>query len=79
MVTRAVRPANLEPNPRTLWPLVDDENDPLAVTAVSKSLHLLQFFHPQTPLLTLTQLSQQTGFPVPTVQRITDTLADWAI
>ncbi|MDP9730776.1 UNVERIFIED_ORG: DNA-binding IclR family transcriptional regulator [Rhizobium sp. SORGH_AS260] len=75
MVSRAVRPANLEPNPRTLWPLVDDENDPLAVTAVSKSLHLFQFFHPQTPLLTLTQLSQQTGFPVPTVQRITDTLA----
>lgn len=74
MVTRAVRPANLEPNPRMLWPLADDENDPLAITAVSKSLHLLQFFHPQTPLLTLTQLSQQTGFPVPTVQRITDTL-----
>lgn len=74
-VTPAVRPANLEPNARYIWPLPDDEGDPLAVTAVAKGLHLLQFFHPATPLLTLTELSRQTGFPVPTVQRIADTLA----
>ena len=73
-MTPAVRPANIEPNARYIWPLVDDEGDPLAVTAVAKGLHLLQFFHPDTPLLTLTELSRQTGFPVPTVQRITDTL-----
>lgn len=73
-VTPTVRPANIEPNARYIWPLVDDENDPLAITAVAKGLHLLQFFHPGTPLLTLTELSRQTGFPVPTVQRITDTL-----
>lgn len=73
-VMQAVRPANIEPNARTLWPLADDEDDPLAISAVAKGLYLLQFFHPLTPLLTLTELSRQTGFPVPTVQRITDTL-----
>ncbi len=73
-VMPTVRPANIEPNARMLWPLADDMNDPLSVTAVARGLHLLQFFHPLTPLLTLTQLSRQTGFPVPTVQRITDTL-----
>lgn len=73
-VTPMVRSANIEPNTRYVWPLVADESDPLAVTAVAKGLHLLQFFHPDRPLLTLTELSRQTGFPVPTVQRITETL-----
>lgn len=73
-VTPAVRPANIEPNARYIWPLAGDEGDPLAVTAVARGLHLLQFFHPATPLLTLTGLSRQSGFPVPTVQRMTDTL-----
>lgn len=73
-VSAAVRPANVEANTRYVWPLPDDEGDPLAIAAISKSLHLLQCFHPATPLLTLTELARQTGFPVPTVQRIADTL-----
>ncbi|NTA13976.1 IclR family transcriptional regulator [Agrobacterium tumefaciens] len=69
------RPANLEPVARVFWPFSDDDSDPLVVTAVTRAFHLIQFFHPLQPVLTLTELSRKTGFPIPTVQRITETLA----
>lgn len=68
------RPANLEPVARVIWPLSDDDNDRLVITAVSRAFHLIQFFHPLQPLLTLTELSRKSGLPIPTVQRITETL-----
>ncbi|MGF9564818.1 IclR family transcriptional regulator [Neorhizobium sp. JUb45] len=69
------RPTTIDPGSRVIRPL-EIEDDPLEIAAVSKSIHLLQFFYPDTPLLTLTELSRRTGFPVPTVQRITDTLIE---
>lgn len=73
-VGNAVRPTNIDPGSRVIRHLPDSESDALEIAAVSKALHLLQFFYPHKPLLTLTELSRCTGFPVPTVQRITDTL-----
>lgn len=75
-VAPSVCPTTSDPGSRVISSLSDAGDDPLEITAVSKSIHLLQFFYPDTPLLTLTELSKRTGFPVPTVQRITDTLID---
>lgn len=64
------------PGSRVIWPLPDTEDDALEIASVTKALHLLQFLHPGAPLLTLTELARKTGFPIPTVQRIVDTLMD---
>ncbi|RYG93501.1 MAG: IclR family transcriptional regulator [Alphaproteobacteria bacterium] len=64
------------PGSHVIRPLSKAEDDPLEIGSVSKALHLMQFFHLGASLLTLTDLSRKTGFPVPTVQRIVDTLID---
>ncbi len=62
------------PGSHIVRPLFSPEDDSLEIASVTKALHLLQFFHPGAPLLTLTELAKKTAFPIPTVQRIVDTL-----
>jgi DNA-binding IclR family transcriptional regulator len=73
-ITASARPAYFEQKTETVWPLLEGENDPLFVASIGKGLHLLQFFKPSSPERTLTELHRLTGFPVATVQRLTDTL-----
>ncbi len=54
--------------------LIEGENDPLFVASIEKGIHLLRSFKPSSPELTLTELHRMTGFPIPTVQRLTETL-----
>ncbi|MDP9835319.1 DNA-binding IclR family transcriptional regulator [Neorhizobium huautlense] len=68
--------ATFYPGSHVTWAVSQTEDDPLEIASVTKALHLLQFFHPGAPLLTLTELSKKTGFPIPTVQRIVDTFID---
>lgn len=74
-IATAVRAANMVPTAPAMPPFAEDDGDPLLVAAVGKGLHLLQLFQAGEPLLTLTALSSLSGYPVATVQRITDTLA----
>lgn len=73
-ITPGLRPANFEGKPERTRSLADEADHPLFIASIGKGLHLLQFFRPETPSLTLTELHRLTGFPIPTVQRLIDTL-----
>jgi DNA-binding IclR family transcriptional regulator len=53
---------------------IEGDTDPLFVSSVAKGIRLLRLFRPSTPELTLTELHRSAGFPIPTVQRLTETL-----
>lgn len=59
----------------TVRPELPNENeDPLFISSVARSLQVLEVFTPGSPVLTLTDLHRLTGYPVPTVQRMLETL-----
>jgi DNA-binding IclR family transcriptional regulator len=73
-ISPGTRPLFFEQKADQRLVLLDGENDPLFVASIEKGIHLLRFFKPSSPELTLTELHRLTGFPIPTVQRLTETL-----
>lgn len=73
-ISSGTRPLFLERKADPHLLLIHPDSDPLFVNSVGKGIHLLRLFRPSTPELTLTELHRLAGFPVPTVQRLTETL-----
>lgn len=70
-MTSGARPSGLAAAP---LPRAEPEDDPLIIDAVIRAFQLLDCFTPQASALTLTELHRATGFGIPMVQRLTDTL-----
>ncbi|RWR26066.1 hypothetical protein D2T29_21350 [Sinirhodobacter populi] len=76
IIKRVLPSATIEPMQQRLVRISDDDPDPLLIGAVARALYLLQFFTPVTPELSLTELAHRSGLPVPTVQRMTQSLVE---
>ncbi|WP_149743788.1 IclR family transcriptional regulator [Rhizobium sp. NFACC06-2] len=73
-ISNGTRPLFLEQKADPHLLPIPADTDPLFVNSVGKGIHLLRLFRPSTPEFTLTELHRLAGFPIPTVQRLTETL-----
>ncbi|SCK24350.1 IclR family transcriptional regulator [Vogesella sp. LIG4] len=60
--------------PTSELPDIPEDDDPLFITSVARGLRTLEAFAFAQPELTLTDLHHVTGYPIPTLQRLLETL-----